>query len=118
MFCSKCGKEIRAEAVICVHCGCEIDKGEKKEKKIVKRDDIIINVIAIISFAIHLFPGFILINDRYHVLINELFLGGLLFTIPIMIKGNFKDCLSKYPHVILLCLYALHSLINSFILLT
>jgi len=24
MFCSKCGKEIHDEAVVCVHCGCEL----------------------------------------------------------------------------------------------
>ncbi len=24
MFCSKCGKEINDEAVICVHCGCAV----------------------------------------------------------------------------------------------
>lgn len=24
-FCSKCGKEIMDEAVICVHCGCQVD---------------------------------------------------------------------------------------------
>ena len=25
MFCSKCGKEINDEAVICVHCGCAVN---------------------------------------------------------------------------------------------
>lgn|SRR5574344_171958 len=25
MFCSKCGKEINDEAVICIHCGCAVD---------------------------------------------------------------------------------------------
>ena len=25
MFCSKCGKEIMDEAVICVHCGCKVE---------------------------------------------------------------------------------------------
>ena len=24
-FCSKCGKEIRDEAVMCVHCGCAVE---------------------------------------------------------------------------------------------
>lgn len=33
-FCSKCGKEIMEEAVICVHCGCEIaDKSQSNEVK-------------------------------------------------------------------------------------
>ena len=25
MFCSKCGKEVNEEAVVCVHCGCAIE---------------------------------------------------------------------------------------------
>lgn len=25
MFCTKCGKEINDEAVVCVHCGCAIE---------------------------------------------------------------------------------------------
>lgn len=25
-FCSKCGKEINNDAVVCVHCGCAIEK--------------------------------------------------------------------------------------------
>lgn len=27
MFCSKCGKEINDEAVVCVHCGCAVARG-------------------------------------------------------------------------------------------
>ena len=30
MFCSKCGKEINDEAVICVHCGCAVDQNNVK----------------------------------------------------------------------------------------
>ena len=35
MFCSKCGKEIRDDAVICIHCGCKVEgrdlnPGDKK----------------------------------------------------------------------------------------
>ncbi len=26
-FCSKCGKEINDEAVVCIHCGCQTSKG-------------------------------------------------------------------------------------------
>ena len=32
MFCSKCGKEINDEAVVCVHCGCAT-KNLKEENK-------------------------------------------------------------------------------------
>ena len=32
MFCSKCGKEIHDEAVICPECGCKVKKTKKCEK--------------------------------------------------------------------------------------
>ena len=41
MFCSKCGKEIDNEAVICVHCGCPTSNFEKSKKE--KDQPIIIN---------------------------------------------------------------------------
>ncbi len=28
-FCSKCGKEINDDAVICIHCGCSVDAKHK-----------------------------------------------------------------------------------------
>lgn len=33
MYCQKCGKEIDDEAVICVHCGCEIQNSSKNKKE-------------------------------------------------------------------------------------
>lgn len=36
MFCSKCGKEIPDEAVVCVHCGCAT---ENSTKAIANKDD-------------------------------------------------------------------------------
>ncbi len=33
MFCSKCGKEINDDAVICVHCGCATAKFDEKSKE-------------------------------------------------------------------------------------
>ena len=41
MFCSKCGKEINDEAVVCVHCGCATGNFEKDKKE--KEQPIIIN---------------------------------------------------------------------------
>ncbi len=41
MFCSKCGKEIDNEAVVCVHCGCPTSNFEKNNKG--KDQPIIIN---------------------------------------------------------------------------
>ena len=34
MFCSKCGKEIHDEAVVCVHCGCSVPKNSTIESTI------------------------------------------------------------------------------------
>ena len=31
-FCSKCGKEINNEAVICPHCGCMVEDVQKKSE--------------------------------------------------------------------------------------
>ncbi|MBE6858893.1 MAG: hypothetical protein E7498_05605 [Ruminococcus sp.] len=28
MYCKNCGQEIRNEAVVCVHCGCSVEKKE------------------------------------------------------------------------------------------
>jgi len=41
MFCSKCGKEISDEAVVCVHCGCATANMQAKEST--KEQPIIIN---------------------------------------------------------------------------
>lgn len=41
MFCSKCGKEINDEAVVCIHCGLPTEKYDQKEKE--KDQPIIIN---------------------------------------------------------------------------
>ena len=41
MFCSKCGKEINDEAVVCIHCGCPTANYEQKTKE--KEQPIIIN---------------------------------------------------------------------------
>ncbi len=41
MFCSKCGKEIDNEAVICVHCGCPTQKFQEEKQE--REQPIIIN---------------------------------------------------------------------------
>lgn len=41
MFCSKCGKEIDNEAVVCIHCGCATGNFEKNSKE--REQPIIIN---------------------------------------------------------------------------
>ena len=41
MFCSKCGKEINDEAVVCIYCGCATAKYEEHKKEI--EQPIIIN---------------------------------------------------------------------------
>ena len=41
MFCSKCGKEINDEAVVCIHCGCATNNLKEENKQ--KDQPIIIN---------------------------------------------------------------------------
>ena len=41
MFCSKCGKEINDEAVVCVYCGCATEELRQQESS--KDQPIIIN---------------------------------------------------------------------------
>ena len=41
MFCSKCGKEINDEAVVCIYCGCPTANYQKNTKD--KEQPIIIN---------------------------------------------------------------------------
>ena len=35
MFCSKCGKEIHDEAVICIHCGCSVVSSQNQKNWLV-----------------------------------------------------------------------------------
>ncbi len=50
MYCSKCGKEILDEAVICPHCGCAVASEEKKEVTETTKA----NVFCIIGFVLSL----------------------------------------------------------------
>lgn len=36
MFCSHCGHEISDEAVVCVHCGCMIDRPKQTNRRVVQ----------------------------------------------------------------------------------
>ena len=51
MFCSKCGKEVHDEAVVCVHCGCAI---ENKKTSVVNSDDAPNTGFAVLGFFIPL----------------------------------------------------------------
>lgn len=51
MFCSKCGKEIHDEAMICVHCGCAI---ETKKASAVNSNDAPSTAFAVLGFFIPL----------------------------------------------------------------
>ena len=39
MYCSKCGKEINDEAVICIHCGCSVANVANKKPSIINGVD-------------------------------------------------------------------------------
>ena len=57
MFCTKCGKELLDEAVVCTGCGCLVNK-EKQESKVVTKTELPektkenwLTVLLIVSFA-------------------------------------------------------------------
>lgn len=49
-YCSKCGKEINENAVICVHCGCSVEETKSNYVKDSKK----LNVLALIGFIVSL----------------------------------------------------------------
>lgn len=59
MFCSKCGKEINDEAVVCIHCGCAVNGAKKpaasedwKEVKISKGMQLLCTFVPIVGFIL------------------------------------------------------------------
>ena len=66
MFCSKCGKEVNDEAIVCVHCGCAI---ENKKVSAVANGDAPNTGFAVLGFFIPL-VGLILylVNKDTHPL--------------------------------------------------
>ena len=51
MFCSKCGKEVNDDAVVCVHCGCAI---ENKKPSLANSNDAPNTGFAVLGFFIPL----------------------------------------------------------------
>lgn len=51
MYCSKCGKEVNNEAVVCIHCGCAI---ENKKTSITNQNDAPNTGFAVLGFLIPL----------------------------------------------------------------
>ena len=49
MFCSKCGKEVNEDAIVCVHCGCAI---ENKQALVSKSADAPNTGYAVLGFLI------------------------------------------------------------------
>ena len=49
MYCSKCGKEVSDEAVVCVHCGCMIRKEKIYDDRVFERK---INILCLIGFIL------------------------------------------------------------------
>ena len=54
MFCSKCGKEIHDEAVVCVHCGCAIENTSTAAKEVSEEDQVNVG-LCVLSALIPLF---------------------------------------------------------------
>lgn len=50
MFCSKCGKEVNDDAVVCINCGCAVNSG--KTTQIAAQEDIPNGGLNILGFLI------------------------------------------------------------------
>ena len=51
MYCSKCGKEILDEAVVCVHCGCAVQPMIPNTQQHNTENDTETNVLAVVALA-------------------------------------------------------------------
>ena len=98
MFCSKCGKEVNDDAVVCIGCGCAI-KGPA-----LKRDN-----EGLITILLCWFLGILGVHRFYtgHItigVIQLLTLGGcgiwVLIDFIMLLLGNFKDAEGNIVKVI------------------
>ena len=63
-YCSKCGKEIHEEAVVCIHCGCSVESAKKEstESKILEKYKSDVNsayIFSIIGLVLSFGIGFV-----------------------------------------------------------
>jgi len=92
MFCSKCGKEVHDEAVICVHCGCSIGNKNSSINSQQKQGVVVLLLCFFLGYlGVHRFyTGHTTIG-----IIQLLTLGGCgiwtLIDFILIIIGNFKD---------------------------
>ena len=88
MFCSSCGKEIKDEAVICVHCGVPVSgkSGEGKEFTITLLLCIFVGVLGVHRF----YTGHIGIGV-VQLLTFGVFGIWTIIDLIMIVTGNFKD---------------------------
>jgi TM2 domain-containing membrane protein YozV len=92
MFCSKCGKEVHDEAVICVHCGCSIVNNNSSINSKQKEGLVVLLLCFFLGYlGVHRFyTGHTTIG-----IVQLLTLGGCgiwtLIDFILIIIGNFKD---------------------------
>src|SRR5574344_1958869 len=92
MFCSKCGKEINDEAVVCIHCGCAVSQNNANEEE---RSWIVTLLLALFlgGLGVHRFyTGYIGIG-----VVQLLTLGGYKWTDKIKILDSKINQNSKLP---------------------
>ena len=83
-FCSKCGKEIHDEAVICVHCGCSVENSTVKTEKLERdKKGEMLGVVAFMIPIVGLFLwlGYLPNNPKRAKLIGAYTLVGVIFSI-------------------------------------
>ena len=93
MYCSKCGKEVNNEAVVCIHCGCAI---ENKKTSITNQNDAPSTGFAVLGFLIPL-VGLILYlvnKDTSPLKANPLEKAHLLDSVHLLHFPSFMELLS------------------------
>ena len=61
MFCEICGKEVNDEAVVCVHCGCQI-KASKEESDV--NNEPLDGIVKVVSFCFPVVGGILYFSHQ------------------------------------------------------
>ncbi len=121
MFCVKCGKELNNEAVVCVNCGCLVDKKYDKNQVQSKDENYCqkrINFITILSYVIWNILSILVwdLTELYEkgsfwiLFVDLVFIAGMITALIFVCKESVKTWLIKYVHVFILIIYALYNL--------
>ena len=96
MFCSHCGHEVSDEAVVCIHCGCMIDRPKQTNRRVVQNISnnnqtktsglkITAEIFMIISIALFILYFFLLLGFVIIYPLNtDVILPGFIYLTPLI----------------------------------